>query len=115
METRRFERGTYEESLQHQLHVPKSKQNAMWSTKSSPDSLRKPFFMLCTGLIAVSAAAQQGNEKRGPIKVEVVYSDSAYQLKRGGQPYFVKGAGGSEYFNRVAAYGGNSIRTWGTR
>lgn len=50
-----------------------------------------------------------------PVKVEVVKSGSGYQLFRGGQPYFIKGAGGSSYMSRVAAYGGNSIRTWGTR
>ncbi|HVG11818.1 MAG TPA: glycoside hydrolase family 2 TIM barrel-domain containing protein, partial [Flavisolibacter sp.] len=71
--------------------------------------------MLCASAIALSAAGQKVIEKRGPIKVELVYSDSAHHLERGGQPYFVKGAGGSSYFDRVAAYGGNSIRTWGTR
>ncbi|MDB6071506.1 MAG: hypothetical protein JWL81_2677 [Verrucomicrobiales bacterium] len=33
---------------------------------------------------------------------------------RGGQPYFVKGAGGEEQLPRLAALGANSIRTWGT-
>jgi len=49
-----------------------------------------------------------------PIKVEVVKTASGYQLLRDGKPYFVKGAGGSKYLSRLAAYGGNSIRTWGT-
>ncbi|MBB1286766.1 hypothetical protein HRH25_20465 [Flavisolibacter sp. BT320] len=40
---------------------------------------------------------------------------NSYQLYRDGKPYFIKGAGGSSYLSRVAAYGGNSIRTWGTR
>lgn len=59
-------------------------------------------------LIAFVAGAQ-------PIKVEIRRSDSGWQLLRGGQPYFIKGAGGSSYPERIAAYGGNSIRTWGTR
>ena len=51
-----------------------------------------------------------------PLKVEVRKIDSnSFQLFRAGQPYFVKGAGGSSYPERIAAYGGNSIRTWGTR
>jgi hypothetical protein len=50
-----------------------------------------------------------------PIKVEVRMVDSAYQLFRNGKPYFIKGAGGSGYLSRLASYGGNSIRTWGTR
>ncbi|MBD0288587.1 MAG: hypothetical protein ICV79_24670 [Flavisolibacter sp.] len=41
--------------------------------------------------------------------------DNNYQLMRGGQPYFIKGAGGSSFLGRLAAYGGNSIRTWSSR
>ena len=50
-----------------------------------------------------------------PMKVEVRQVAGRYELRRGGQPYFVKGAGGSQYPDRVAAYGGNSLRTWDTR
>jgi hypothetical protein len=49
-----------------------------------------------------------------PVKVTVRQANGRYELLRGGQPYFVKGAGGSQYPERIAAYGGNSIRTWGT-
>lgn len=49
------------------------------------------------------------------IKVEVRKSGDGYQLWRGGQPYYVKGAGGTSYLSRIAEYGGNSIRTWGTQ
>jgi hypothetical protein len=51
----------------------------------------------------------------GPIKVEIRKVDSNYQLIRNGHAYFIKGAGGSAYPDRISAYGGNSIRTWGTR
>ncbi|HMH23967.1 MAG TPA: glycoside hydrolase family 2 TIM barrel-domain containing protein [Puia sp.] len=51
----------------------------------------------------------------GPVKVEIRRTDSSWQLIRNGQPYFVKGAGGSVYPDRIAAYGGNSIRTWSSR
>ncbi|OGX90566.1 hypothetical protein BEN49_06470 [Hymenobacter coccineus] len=37
-----------------------------------------------------------------------------YELLRAGKPYFVRGAGGGQFPARIAAYGGNSIRTWGT-
>jgi hypothetical protein len=51
-----------------------------------------------------------------PVKVEVKRIDSTtYQLYRGGLPYFVKGAGGTTYMDRLVQYGGNSIRTWSTR
>lgn len=49
------------------------------------------------------------------VKVELRKSGDRYQLWRGGQPYYVKGAGGTSYLSRIAAYGGNSIRTWGTQ
>ncbi|WP_303310803.1 glycoside hydrolase family 2 TIM barrel-domain containing protein [Hymenobacter sp. BT730] len=50
----------------------------------------------------------------GPIKVEVKQINGRYELLRGGQPYFIKGAGGGQFPERVKAYGGNSIRTWST-
>jgi hypothetical protein len=49
------------------------------------------------------------------IKVEVVENNGKYQLLRGGKPYRVKGAGLADTdLERLAAHGGNSIRTWGT-
>jgi hypothetical protein len=48
-----------------------------------------------------------------PPKVEVVQTASGWELRRGGQPYFVKGGGGSVHLDRLAQMGGNSIRTWG--
>ena len=50
-----------------------------------------------------------------PVKTEIIKTDSGYQLLRAGRPYFIKGAGGSAYPGRIAACGGNSIRTWGSR
>jgi len=44
--------------------------------------------------------------------VEVRYQDGRAQLFRNGQPYFIKGAAGTEHLDKVALYGGNSIRTW---
>lgn len=48
------------------------------------------------------------------VKVEVRHINGRYQLLRAGQPYFVRGAGGSKFPERITAYGGNSIRIWGT-
>lgn len=61
------------------------------------------------------AAMSQNTTPGKPVKVEVRKSGSSYQLYRNGQPYFVKGAGGTTYMDRLAAYGGNSVRTWGTK
>jgi hypothetical protein len=49
-----------------------------------------------------------------PVKVEIKKDGNNYQLLRASQPYFIKGAGGTNYMERLAQYGGNSIRTWGT-
>ncbi|MFT5465037.1 MAG: hypothetical protein ACI8UO_000123 [Verrucomicrobiales bacterium] len=44
-----------------------------------------------------------------PVKVEL----DGNQLLRGGQPYSIKGAGGTTSLDLLAASGANSIRTWG--
>lgn len=54
-------------------------------------------------------------QQQSAVKVEVKKLDGEYKLFRGGQPYFIKGAGGTSYMDRLAKYGGNSIRTWGTQ
>jgi hypothetical protein len=47
------------------------------------------------------------------IKVEVKKVNGQYTLIRGGEPYYIKGAGGSTQIDELIALGGNSIRTWG--
>ena len=47
------------------------------------------------------------------IPVELRQSESGWQLYRGGEPYFIKGAGGDGPLEELAATGANSIRTWG--
>lgn len=65
-------------------------------------------------LVALAQALAVATPPVGPIKVAVHQENGGYELRRAGQPYFVKGAGGSQYPERIAAYGGNSIRTWST-
>lgn len=60
--------------------------------------------------IAVSSICFAANAK--PIKVTIVKKGSGYVLLRGGKPYFIKGAGGSSYLDKLVECGGNSIRTW---
>ncbi len=67
---------------------------------------------ICSSLFAVEKLP--GAEKLQAVKVEVKKTEKGFELLRGGKPYFVKGAGGTAYFHRVAANGGNSVRTWGT-
>ena len=47
-----------------------------------------------------------------PVSIKLV--NNQYKLFRYGEPYFIKGAGGKLHYDRLAQYGGNSIRTWGT-
>lgn len=50
------------------------------------------------------------------IPVEIVrHDDGTFTLMRGGEPYFIKGAGGASVsrFGELVSRGGNSIRTWG--
>ena len=51
-----------------------------------------------------------------PVPVTVERDDGRWRLVRGGEPYFVKGAGGdtdAASLDRLVTYGGNSVRTWG--
>jgi hypothetical protein len=72
------------------------------------------FLRLGLALAALSTSLASALPPGGPVKVTVRQIDGSYELLRDGKPYFVKGAGGSQYPERIAAYGGNSIRTWGT-
>lgn len=50
-----------------------------------------------------------------PVKVEIVQTESGYELWRDGKPYEVRGAGmGLDDIERFASHGGNSIRNWST-
>jgi len=78
---------------------------------------RMPVSLAICGLFIItttqySFAREQANPQ--PIKVEVKQIAGAYQLYRGGQPFYIKGAGGSSRLIELAGHGGNSIRTWGT-
>ncbi|WP_345245311.1 glycoside hydrolase family 2 TIM barrel-domain containing protein [Nibrella saemangeumensis] len=56
------------------------------------------------------------------VKVELRQSNGTFQLYRANQPYYITGGGyflrnggGIRYLDRLAACGGNSIRTWSTQ
>lgn len=57
-------------------------------------------------LLTAAAAAH-------PVPVEVVKTDRGHELQRGGEPYFIRGAGGQDHLDVLVSAGGNSIRTWG--
>ncbi len=47
------------------------------------------------------------------IPVELRQTQQGWQLLRGGEPYFIRGAGGDASLAQLAAAGANSVRTWG--
>lgn len=49
-----------------------------------------------------------------PSVVEIVSDGEAgHKLLRNGEPYFIRGGCGWDFFDDLAAAGGNSVRTWG--
>lgn len=62
--------------------------------------------LFLSGLLCASLTFAQA------IPVKIIQTDEGYTLTRGGEPYYIKGAGGSEYLDQVLEAGGNSIRTW---
>jgi hypothetical protein len=80
--------------------------------------IKELFTLAVSPLFVVACIAQSSNlsvtSNARPVKAEIIKAGNHFQLLRGGVPYFVKGAGGSIYPDRIAAYGGNSIRTWGS-
>jgi hypothetical protein len=67
--------------------------------------------LLFMATIAGLAHAQTSTKA---IAVQVEKTADGFALFRAGKPYFIKGAGGTSRMDRLKAYGGNSIRTWGT-
>lgn len=47
-----------------------------------------------------------------PVPVQVVATDAGFELRRGGEPYFIQGVGGTSRLERLAAAGANTVRTW---
>ena len=48
-----------------------------------------------------------------PVELRQTGTKQGWQLLRGGEPYFIRGAGGNSALQQLVAAGGNSIRTWG--
>jgi len=48
----------------------------------------------------------------GPSSVEIHPSESGFELRLNGNPYFVRGAAGNQDLDALLAAGGNSIRPW---
>jgi len=69
--------------------------------------------MLATAAPAGCREEAMANVPALPAAIPVSV-DALTGITRGGNPYFVKGAGGSDHLEQLAARGANSIRTWNT-
>jgi hypothetical protein len=72
-------------------------------------SLKTVQILICMFLFF--SCGKKEHENLNP-NVEIRYEEGKAQLYRHGEPYFIKGASGHQHLDRVASYGGNSIRTW---
>ncbi len=77
--------------------------------------MRSSFKIVFSSLILLAYNAAYTQNVDGVIKTKIVAKDDGFIIERAGKPYFIKGAGGTSYTDRLAKYGGNSIRTWDTR
>jgi hypothetical protein len=64
-------------------------------------------------VIAALIAASSYYACAAPIKVDLVRVGEKWELRRAGKTFFVKGAGGTNRLDQLAAAGANSVRTWG--
>jgi hypothetical protein len=69
--------------------------------------MKKYLYSILLAVTAVTVAAQ-------PVPVELRETPAGFELRRGGEPFFVRGAGGVDHLDRLAASGANAVRTWGS-
>jgi len=68
--------------------------------------------VVAVAIISLFLSAQVAVGQAVPVEV-VETAAGQWQLMRGGQPYFIKGAGGDGPKDLLAASGANTFRTWG--
>ncbi len=64
---------------------------------------------LCISSLFLSGC-KSAREK--PLQVEINQINGQWSLTRGGEPYFIRGAVGIQYMDRLKSYGANSVRVW---
>ncbi|MEX2602812.1 MAG: glycoside hydrolase family 2 TIM barrel-domain containing protein [Gracilimonas sp.] len=70
--------------------------------------------LLILSLVLFSACSTtNNNDPKGPTEVRIEENSGSFSLYVDDEPFFIKGAGGQEYLDKLTEYGGNSIRTWG--
>lgn len=73
-----------------------------WRRERIGETMKRLFIMALLSTVGAAAWAEA-------VKVEVLPEGG---LKRGGEPYFIKGAGGDGSLRLLRDRGGNSVRTW---
>jgi len=68
----------------------------------------------CIAILVLGLALMPSGVRADAIPVELRQTEEGWQLLRGGQPFFIKGAGGDASLEQLAAAGANSVRTWGS-
>jgi hypothetical protein len=80
----------------------------------------KNIMLLCCLFPLIANCSSSVNDdplKAGDNKSIVAFkqdSSGSYTLYRNNEPYYIKGIGGNKNYDRAAAAGANSVRTWGT-
>ncbi|HPO70392.1 MAG TPA: glycoside hydrolase family 2 TIM barrel-domain containing protein [Anaerohalosphaeraceae bacterium] len=76
-------------------------------------------FFLFIGLLMLIPSAAEGNSQTPGLSIQSTHSTAVierrgerFELLLNGKPYFIKGAGGARYLEKLVEAGGNSIRTW---
>ena len=63
------------------------------------------------GLFPGCMVSVKAQKNTGTTKVKIQKKSNGYSLFVNGKPYFIKGAVGSDYLEKLKQYGGNAIRT----
>ena len=70
------------------------------------------FIFLMMASFGCQSQTIKAQSPAGPSVVKIRQAGLRFELTVNGRPYFIKGAGGGNYMDRLAQAGGNSIRTW---
>ncbi|MES2592444.1 MAG: glycoside hydrolase family 2 TIM barrel-domain containing protein [Bacteroidota bacterium] len=71
-----------------------------------------PFFIFVS---AISLSFITNTDKSETPTVVIKKEKDRYQLYLNDQPYYIKGAGGYKYYDKLKECGGNSVRLWSTK
>ena len=84
-----------------------------WSFKTGAGSVAVRLGSIpAVSLIVAGSLIVGGPAAADPIPVQLEQTDDGWRLLRGGEPYFIRGAGGDFSMEELAAAGANSVRLW---